>query len=122
MEDLSGELQRQKAERLARSVGGLSEVATTDIPSATQSIIGDGTSQTDSFVHASQMADSTVASSLRVNKSKVQLWHDMKIQCRSSVLSSPDLSDSNSHNARLDSAVHSIATHPPDEDSAQPAR
>lgn len=82
VEQLSGELQKQKAERLARSVGGLSEVASTDIPSGPPSTIDDGSSLAGSFVHASQMAESTQGGQLRSKKSKVQLWYDMKVQCK----------------------------------------
>lgn len=80
VEELSGELQKQRAERLARSVGGLSEVASTDLPSGPPSAVGDGSSMSGSFVHTSQMGESTLGAQLRPNKSKVQLWYDMKIQ------------------------------------------
>ncbi|PNS15546.1 Peroxisomal bioproteinsis factor 3 [Sphaceloma murrayae] len=79
VEDISTELQKQKAERLARSVGGISEVASTDLPSGPPSAIDESGSLNGSFVHASQMADST-SGQLRPRKSKVQLWYDMKIQ------------------------------------------
>lgn len=80
VEELSSELQKQKAERLARSVGGLSEVASTDLPSGPPSAIDDSGSLSGSFVHASQMADSATGAQLRAKKSKVQLWYDMKVQ------------------------------------------
>lgn len=81
VEELSSELQRQKAERLARSVGGLSEIASTDLPSGPPSVAGEGSSMSGSFVHASQVADSTTGPGLRSKKSKVQMWYDMKVQC-----------------------------------------
>ncbi|KAF2219709.1 Peroxin-3 [Elsinoe ampelina] len=80
VEEISTELQKQKAERLARSVGGLSEVASTDLPSSPPSAIDDSGSLNGSFVHASQMAESSTGGQLRPKKSKVQLWYDMKVQ------------------------------------------
>ncbi|PSK56536.1 Peroxisomal bioproteinsis factor 3 [Elsinoe australis] len=80
VEEISTELQKQKAERLARSVGGLSEVASTDLPSGPPSAIDDSGSLNGSFVHASQMGESSAGGQLRPKKSKVQLWYDMKIQ------------------------------------------
>ncbi|KAF2157739.1 Peroxin-3 [Myriangium duriaei CBS 260.36] len=80
VEELSEELQKQKAERLARSVGGLSEVASTDLPSGPPSVIDESASLSSSFVHASQMGESTLGGQLRSKKSKVQMWYDMKVQ------------------------------------------
>ncbi|KAG8630418.1 hypothetical protein KVT40_002037 [Elsinoe batatas] len=80
VEEISTELQKQKAERLAKSVGGLSEVASTDLPSSPPSAIDDSGSLNGSFVHASQMAESSTGGQLRPKKSKVQLWYDMKVQ------------------------------------------
>lgn len=85
VEEISNELQKQKAERLARSVGGVSDVASSDFPSGPPSTVDDDKAslssfQTGSYVHASQMADSKVGQ--RSKKSKVQLWSDMKIQCK----------------------------------------
>lgn len=95
MEEITNELQRQKSERLARSVGP-SEVASTDFPSGPPSTtaIDDAASfHTGSYVHASQMAESTLGTLAapgagdgdgkpRPKKSKVQLWYDMKINCK----------------------------------------
>lgn len=89
VEEISNELQRQKAERLARSVGGASDIASSDLPSGPPSTIGDDNAslssfQTGSYVHASQMAESGVQGGRpRSKKTKAQLWNDMKIQCRS---------------------------------------
>lgn len=82
VEEISTELQKQKAERLARSVGGLSEVASTDLPSGPPSALDDSGSLNGSFVHASQMGESSAGGQLKTKKSKVQLWYDMKIQCK----------------------------------------
>ncbi|KAK4939163.1 hypothetical protein LTR28_009428, partial [Elasticomyces elasticus] len=53
VEQISNELQQQRADRLARSVGA-SDAASSDFPSAPPSVTDDGSS----YVHASQMAES----------------------------------------------------------------
>jgi len=82
VEDLTNELQRQRAEKLAKSAGP-SEAASSEYPSAPASTIDDSASmssfQTGSYIHASQMGDSQDARSLLKKKSKAQLWNDMKI-------------------------------------------
>ncbi|KAF2404303.1 peroxisomal membrane protein [Trichodelitschia bisporula] len=91
VEQILGELQRQKAERLSKSVGA-SEVSTVDQPSAPPSVTEDDqrsltSFQSDSYVHASQLAEAGIAPGdaslrpppLRSKKSKAQLWNDMKI-------------------------------------------
>lgn len=86
VEEISEELQKQKAERLQHSVGGLSEVASTDLPSRAPSTVDDSGSLNGSFVHTSQIADNSAGGSpaqLRPKRSKVQLWHELKIQCES---------------------------------------
>lgn len=91
-EDVLSELQKQKQERLAKS-GTLSEISTTDLPSAPPSVAPssgdlDGRSLTsigesESFVHASQAAltdgGETAAPSVP-RRTKVQMWNDLKIQ------------------------------------------
>ncbi|KAF2810993.1 Peroxin-3 [Mytilinidion resinicola] len=88
------ELQKQKQERLARSVGP-SEVTISDVQSSPRSVTDDdGKSltsfQSESYVHASQVAESSAANgdgsgetgpqtSPRPKKSKAQLWNEMKI-------------------------------------------
>jgi peroxin-3 len=94
------ELQRQKAERLSRSVGP-SEIGTSAPPSVADTNDDDGKSssiQTDGYVHASQVAiegegEASVASAegaaaveptaeeKKSKKSKAQLWNEMKISC-----------------------------------------
>ncbi len=96
VEQVLEELQRQKAERLARSVGP-SEIASSAPPSIAETTEDDARSssiQTEGFVHASQVvseANSTgptpetpVANSSekKSKKSKAQLWNEMKISCR----------------------------------------
>ena len=101
VEQVLEELQRQKAERLARSVGP-SEIASSAPPSIAETTEDDARSssiQTESFVHASQVvaeANSTApdpaevapgtpvanSSEKKSKKSKAQLWNEMKISCR----------------------------------------
>jgi peroxin-3 len=92
VEQILDELQRSKAERLARSVGP-SEIASTAPPSVADD---DGKSfQSEGYVHASQIAGGSESGTgsaeggIRVNiekkedgrnkKSKAQLWDEMKI-------------------------------------------
>lgn len=89
VEDISDELQKQRAERLARtSAGGVSDATSTDIPSGAPSVTEDDRASLasmslsgGSYLHASQMADSTIPAASRPRKTKVQLWYDMKIGC-----------------------------------------
>jgi len=87
VEEISNELQKQKAERVAaKSVGGISDVASSDLPSGAPSTVDDDKAslssfQTGSYVHASQMAESSLGSgSSRPKRTRVQLWYEMKIQ------------------------------------------
>jgi peroxin-3 len=99
VEQVLEELQRQKAERLSRSVGP-SEIASSAPPSVADTTEDDGRSssaQTESYVHASQVAldgegsvvsteggAESTASKEKVKaskKSKAQLWNEMKISC-----------------------------------------
>jgi peroxin-3 len=96
VEQVLEELQRQKAERLSRSVGP-SEIGTSAPPSVADTAEDDGKSsiQTDSYVHASQVAmdgegsapappegSPAVAEEKKSKKSKAQLWSEMKISCK----------------------------------------
>ncbi|KAL1793664.1 hypothetical protein ACET3X_008646 [Alternaria dauci] len=93
VEQVLEELQRQKAERLSRSVGP-SEIASSAPPSVADTTEDDARSsslQTDSFVHASQIAieghgntgptesSEEPREDRRSKKSKAQLWSEMKI-------------------------------------------
>ncbi|KAF2756119.1 peroxin-3 [Pseudovirgaria hyperparasitica] len=84
------ELQRQKAERLAKSVNSVTESdATSAVPSIAAETQTDGEGKSiggESFVHASQIEASTAsvetpetATSTQPKKSKLQLWDDVKI-------------------------------------------
>lgn len=94
VEQVLEELQKQKAERLARSVGP-SEIASSAPPSVADTAEDDTKSssfQSEGYVHASQIAgegESTTGSTeggadsgeRRSKKSKAQLWNEMKISC-----------------------------------------
>ncbi len=83
-ERISKEIQQKKAERMGRSTA-TSDVAPSDFSSGTPSVTDeDGrsmrSSQSESYVHASQMGDSSAALSREgQQKTKVQLWTDLKI-------------------------------------------
>ena len=90
VENITHELQQQKAERLGRNAGSQSDLvpsASSRSPSTTEE---DGRSlssfQTESFVHTSQLAGSGDNGLVRPKKSKAQLWSDLKIDCRSLVV------------------------------------
>ncbi|KAF1915625.1 Peroxin-3 [Ampelomyces quisqualis] len=82
VEQVLEELQRQKAERLSRSVGP-SEIGTSAPPSVADTTEDDAHSasmQADSFIHASQVATEEPAEEeTKSKKSKAQLWSEMKI-------------------------------------------
>jgi peroxin-3 len=95
VEQVLEELQRQKAERLARSVGP-SEIGTSAPPSVADTTEDDGRSssmQTDGYVHASQVAiegesatgpaqeNAEGGDEKKSKKTKAQLWNEMKISC-----------------------------------------
>ncbi|KAI9706820.1 MAG: peroxin [Bogoriella megaspora] len=90
------ELKQKSAERVSKSAGA-SDIAPSDLqsgPSIPPSVTdedGSASLQSSSFVHASQMAQSATSPSASIpqkpRKSKVQLWNEMKIDCRLSLLS-----------------------------------
>lgn len=92
VEQVLEELQAQKQERLARSVGGgPSEVSTTDLASAPPSLADGGDDKSlasEGFIHTSQMAESSLGngessnSPPRPKRNKVQLWNEVKISCK----------------------------------------
>lgn len=95
VEQTLSELQKQKAERLQRSVAP-SDIASTDAPSEAPSAVDDDNRslksfQSESIVHASQVVDRSNGDGKsegaflappKPKKSKAQLWNDMKIHCR----------------------------------------
>ncbi|KAF2418013.1 Peroxin-3 [Tothia fuscella] len=87
VEQVLEELQTQRQERLAKSVGGgPSEVSTADIASAPPSLADGGDDKSlasEGFIHTSQMAESSLESpspsTPRTKMNKVQLWNEVKI-------------------------------------------
>lgn len=90
VESLTHELQQKKAERLGRSAGGsrgtLAGTSTGSPSEGTSVAEEEGQSPTgDSYVHASQMESSSAGASgeeKRPQKSKAQLWNEVKISCK----------------------------------------
>lgn len=88
VENITHELQQQKAERLGRSAA-TSELTPSEFSSGSPSVSGeDGKSlssfQTESFMHTSQMetSSSNVAQPAKQKMTKAQLWTELKISCR----------------------------------------
>ena len=84
-EGISKEIQQKNVERSGKS-RTISEAAPSDFSSGTPSLADDdGRSmtsfQSESYVHASQLAGSSNLSPERPPKTKVQLWNDLKITC-----------------------------------------
>lgn len=86
VEELTKELQKKRAERLARLNGG--EGTSSDISSVAPSLPEeDGRSlssfQSDGFVRTSQLGESTLDGdgSPRPKRNKTQLWNEVKITC-----------------------------------------
>ncbi|KAK0772651.1 peroxin [Friedmanniomyces endolithicus] len=79
VEQITEQLQQERQDRLTRM--GASEAASTDFPSVPPSVAeDDGKSlSSSSYVHASQMAGSSLGEAPRPRRSKAQLWQDMKI-------------------------------------------
>ena len=130
------ELQKHKAERLARSVGP-SEIASSAPPSVTDD---DGKSltsfQSEGYVHTSQIAagdgDSGSVSAeggaegaekevRKLKKTKAQLWNEMKISCvySSKLQGLDDEANLCSDNAGFYPIIHSLPSHTPHTDTAE---
>lgn len=139
VEQVLEELQRQKAERLARSVGP-SEIASSAPPSVVDTT-EDGTrssvQDSESYVHASQVAleegsivsgeTSTDAAGEKdtgkaSKKSKAQLWNEMKISCKSLYCFGGASTDLSSDNPRIHAPLHNLAPHTAHPHSTQPSR
>ena len=88
VENITHDLQQQKAERLGRSAV-TADFAPSERSSTPSIAEDDGRSlssfQTESFVHTSQMAASSSGTggneSSKPKKTKAQLWTDLKISC-----------------------------------------
>ncbi|KAK3717751.1 peroxin [Vermiconidia calcicola] len=81
VEQITEQLQRERQERLRKL--GQSETASTELPSGPPSVADDASLRSSDYVHASQMASSSMeggaAASPRPKRSKAQLWQEMKI-------------------------------------------
>lgn len=86
-EQISKDIQQKNAEKAGRKIA-VSDAAPTDVSSGSPSIVDeDGKSITsqpsEGYVHASQVAASSTSSIGKSTRTKVQLWHDLKIACES---------------------------------------
>jgi len=81
VEDLTKELQKKRAERLARLSAG--EATSSDMSSVSPSLPEDDRSsfQSEGYVHTSQMAESVDDGQPKVKRNKTQLWNEVKITC-----------------------------------------
>lgn len=87
VEQITEQLQQERQERL-KKLGGASDAASSEFPSAPASVTDDdgrslASLQSGSYIHTSQMASSSLGgaegSQPRPKRSKAQLWQDMKI-------------------------------------------
>lgn len=85
VEDLTKELQKKRAERLARLNAG--ESASSEMSSLAPSVAEDdkrSLSSEGGFVHTSQMGESSMeGDTQRAKRNKTQLWNEVKITCTS---------------------------------------
>ncbi|KAI1928300.1 peroxin [Ophidiomyces ophidiicola] len=87
VEELTNELQMKRAARLAKLTG--SEVQGSEMSSGSPSMTEDDVSslRSDNYVHASQMmGESAAREQEKKSRSRIQLWNDLKINCRSFTL------------------------------------
>lgn len=88
VEQITEQLQQERQERLRKL--GNSEAASSELPSGPPSVTDDASLHSSSYVHASQMAGSSIegaAPSPRPKRSKAQLWQEMKINSITRALS-----------------------------------
>jgi hypothetical protein len=135
VEQVLDELQRQKAQRLARSVGP-SEIGTSAPPSVVDTTEDDARSEsvrTESYVHASQIATEGESSSgggvdageeKKSKKTKAELWNEMKISCKYHLLylENGSMLTSLSNNPRLHPPLYTLPPYPPHAHPTQLAR
>lgn len=88
VEGLTKELQKKRAERLARLNAG--EAVSSEMSSVTPSVAEDDrrSLSSEGFVHASQLGESAVEGEEqpRPKRNKTQLWNEVKISCTFSAL------------------------------------
>lgn len=88
VEELTQELQRKRAERLAKVNAG--DTTSSEISSTSPSVVEEDSRslsssfQSEAFLHASQSSDSAPpveGNAPEVKRSKAQLWKEVKITC-----------------------------------------
>lgn len=84
VEELTKELQKRRAERLARLNPG--EGSGSDMTSLSPSVNNDDRNslssfQSEGYVHASQVESGDAEGQPRVKRNKTQLWNEVKITC-----------------------------------------
>lgn len=84
MEELTKELQKKRAERLARLNPG--EGSGSDMTSVAASVNNDDRNslssfQSEGYMHASQVESGDAEGQPRVKRNKTQLWNEVKITC-----------------------------------------
>lgn len=129
VEQLTHELQQKRAEKLARSGR---EPPSSDIGSSGPSSVTDGgdsgslsSFQSSSYVHASQLAESGTSESSQLQRTKQQLWAELKLSCMPLVMTfvtQPALTNVSSNNTLFNIAVHSISSHAPHAYPTKPPR
>lgn len=84
VEELTKELQKKRAERLARLNAG--EAVSSEMSSVTPSIAEEDrrSLSSEGFIHTSQMVESGVegGEQLRPGRNRAQLWNEVKISCK----------------------------------------
>lgn len=86
VEELTKELQKKRAERLARLNAG--ETTGSDMSSVSPSLPEDdrkslSSFQSEGYIHASQVGEPTESDGQpRVKRNKTQLWNEVKITCK----------------------------------------
>jgi peroxin-3 len=86
VEQITEQLQQERQDRLRRL--GTSEAASSEFPSGPPSVTDDASMHSSSYVHASQMAGSSIdGAASRPKRSKAQLWQEMKINSITRALS-----------------------------------
>ena len=86
MEELTKELQKKRAERLARLNAG--ETTGSDMSSVSPSLPEDdrkslSSFQSEGYIYASQVGEPTESDGQpRVKRNKTQLWNEVKITCK----------------------------------------
>jgi hypothetical protein len=130
-ERITYELQQQKAAKLARS----GEINPSELGSGPPSVTDDdgrsmASLQSESGVHASQMGIPSASivgegpqdggqQAQKIRKSKLQLWNDLKISCKSWNRSSRNLTNKHSNYSRIHIDIYFGSSHSPHPDTTE---